>query len=118
MVINQEVSQPIAPSAGSAIQSPSFSRRNVQTQLTVQDGDTIAIGGIIQENDLNSTTGIPGLVRIPILGGLFGGKSITKTRTELVIFLTPRVVYDTPEMKEATEEMKARFRQLTRLMKN
>ncbi len=117
MVINQEVSQPIAPAASSAIQSPSFSRRNVQTQLTVQDGDTIAIGGIIQENDLNSTTGVPGLVKIPIIGGLFGGKSITKTRTELVIFLTPRVVYDTPEMSEASEELKARFKQLTRLMK-
>jgi general secretion pathway protein D len=117
MVINQEVSQAIAPSASSAIQSPSFSRRNVQTQVTVQDGDTIAIGGIIQENDLNSTVGVPGLARVPILGSLFGSKSITKTRTELVIFLTPRVVYDTPEVTEATEELKARFKSLTRIMR-
>jgi len=117
MVINQEVSNVIAPSANAAIQSPSFSRRNVQTQVTVQDGDTVAIGGIIQENDINSTAGVPGLVKIPILGGLFGSKSVTKTRTELVIFLTPRVIYDTAELSEATDELKGKFRKLTKMMK-
>ncbi len=117
MMIDQEVSQPIAAAAG-GIQSPSFSRRNVQTQLTIQDGDTIAIGGIIQENDLNSSMGIPGLIKIPFLGALFGGKSVTKTRTELVLFLTPRVIYDTPELTEATEELKSRFKKLNRLMKD
>jgi len=118
LVINQEVSTPIAPSASATIQSPSFSRRNVQTQVTLQDGDTIAIGGIIQENDVNSNTGVPGLARIPIFGALFGSKSITKTRTELVIFLTPRVIYDTAEMTEATDEMKGQFKKLQRLMRN
>lgn len=118
MLINQEVSQPIAPGANDSIKSPSFSRRNVQTQLTVQDGDTIAIGGIIQETNLNSTSGVPGLIKIPFLGAIFGNKSVTKQRTELVIFLTPRVIYDTPQLTEASEELKSRFRQLNRLMKN
>ncbi len=117
MTIDQEVSQPIAPAANAAIQSPSFSRRNVQTQITVQDGDTIAIGGIIQENDLNSTSGIPGLIKIPYFGALFGDKSVTKQRTELVIFLTPRVIFDTPEMNEATEELRGRFRTLQRALR-
>ena len=59
LMINQEVSTPVAPDPGAAIQSPSFSKRSVQTQVTVQDGDTIAIGGIINENHGYSTSGIP-----------------------------------------------------------
>lgn len=117
MLVDQEVSQPIAASSG-GIQSPSFSKRNVKTQLTIQDGDTIAIGGIIQENNLNSTMGVPGLVKIPFLGALFGDKSVTKQRTELVLFLTPRVIYDTPELTEATEELKSRFKKLNKLIRD
>ncbi|MCS6954694.1 MAG: type II and III secretion system protein, partial [Bryobacterales bacterium] len=113
LVVDQEVSQPLAPTG--PIQSPSFSRRNVQTQLTLQDGDTIAIGGIIQENNLNSRSGVPGLVRIPVLGALFGESSVTKQRTELVIFITPRVIHDTPELADATEEVRMRFRAISKL---
>jgi general secretion pathway protein D len=113
MVVNQEVSQPLAPTG--PIPSPSFSRRNVQTQLTLQDGDTIAIGGIIQENNLDSRSGVPGLARIPILGSLFGETSVTKQRTELVIFITPRVIYDTPELTDATDEVRLRFRSLSKM---
>ncbi len=116
LMLNQEVSSPIPPSA-SGIQSPSFTTRNVQTQVTVQDGDTIAIGGIIQETDTYSTSGVPVLHRIPILGMAFGAKSISKERTELVVFLTPRVVYDTNEIAEATDELKLKFRRLQRLIR-
>ncbi len=59
--INQDVSSPIPPSPGGGIQSPPPSRRNVSTRVTVvQDGDTIAIAGIIQEQDASSSAGIPG----------------------------------------------------------
>jgi general secretion pathway protein D len=115
MVIDQEVSQPLAPTG--PIASPSFSRRNVQTQITLQDGDTIAIGGIIQETNLNSRSGVPGLVKIPILGSLFGDTQVTKQRTELVIFITPRVIYDTPELNDATDELRMRFRTLSKILK-
>jgi general secretion pathway protein D len=116
MVINQEVSAPIPPAPGS-IQSPSFSKRNVQTQVTVQDNDTVAIGGIIQETDTSSSGGIPGLHRIPILGAAFGSKSSTKARTELIVFLTPRVIYDTNQIAEATEELRSRLKRLEKLIK-
>jgi len=117
LVINQEVSAPQAPAASSAIQSPSFSRRSVQTQVTVNDGDTIAIGGIIQESDTRSSAGVPLLHRVPVLGGLFGNKSTSKERTELIVFMTPRVIYDTTEITEASEELKARVRALRKMVK-
>ena len=114
--VDQEVSSPVAPGAGSAIQSPSFSTRNVKTQVTVQDGDTIAVGGIIKESETSSSAGVPLLHRIPVLGMAFGAKSTTSDKTELVIFLTPRVIYDTNAIAEATEEIKGKLRRLTRII--
>jgi general secretion pathway protein D len=118
LVVNQEVSAPQAPAAESAIQSPSFTKRNVQTQVTVQDGDTIAIGGIIQETDTSSSSGIPVLHRLPVLGGVFGSKSVTKQRTEMVIFLTPRVIYDTNELTDASDELAGRLKRVQKIMKD
>jgi general secretion pathway protein D len=118
LIINQEVSSPIAPPASAAIQSPSFSKRNVTTQVTVQDGDTIAIAGIIQETDTSSSAGIPMLNRIPVIGGAFGNRSYSKERTELVVFMTPRVIYDTSEMVEATDELKSKLKRLQKAVKD
>ena len=119
MVINQDVSAPTAPPAGIgvSINSPSFSKRNVSTQVTVQDGDTVAIGGIIQETESLTSSGIPFLHRIPVLGAAFGNKSMNHARTELIVFLTPKVIYDTNQIAEATEELKAKVKKLERMIK-
>jgi general secretion pathway protein D len=115
MVISQQVSDPVPPSTGSAIQSPSFSQKSVSTQVTVQDGDTVAIGGIIQETSAETSSGIPVLHRLPYVGALFGSKSISKDRSELVIFLTPRVIYDTNQVMEATQELKDQMQKLKKI---
>lgn len=117
LVINQEVSAPQPPAATAAIQSPSFSKRSVHTQVTVNDGDTIAVGGIIQESNTQSSAGVPVLHRIPVVGGLFGNRSTSRERTELIVFMTPRVIYDTAEILEAGEELKMRLRELRKLVK-
>ncbi len=118
MVINQDVSAPTAPSADASIQSPSFSHRTVQTQITLQDGDTIAIGGIIQETDTSSSAGVPVLHRIPVLGAMFGAKSINKQRTEMVIFMTPHIIYDTNQLVEASDQLKTGFKRLNKLIRD
>jgi general secretion pathway protein D len=117
MVISQNVSSPQAAGASSAIQSPSFQNRSFQTQITVQDGDTVAIGGIIQESNLVSSAGVPFLHKLPGIGALFGAQSITKSRTELVVFLTPRVIYDTNQMVEATDEIRNSMKKIPKLIK-
>jgi len=117
MVINQNVSAPIPPPTGVTVDSTSFSERNVSTQVTVQDGDTVAIGGIIQEADTSSSAGIPLLHRIPILGAAFGSKSFSKQRTELIVFLTPRVIYDTNQIADASDEVRSKLKQLERMIK-
>jgi general secretion pathway protein D len=111
LVVNQDISAPSASASG-AVPGQSFSTRNVQTQLTLQDGDTIAIGGIILESSDVSSAGIPGLHRLPILGAAFGSRSYSKQKTELIIFLTPRVIFDNVDLQEASDELKSRFRKL------
>jgi general secretion pathway protein D len=111
MVIDQEVSDPTQTTT-SGIQSPSFDKKSIQTQITVQDGDTIAIGGIISETNSLSSSGIPGLNRLPIVGALFGSRSYSKARSELIIFMTPRVIYDSNQMSDATDELKSRLKAL------
>jgi len=116
LVINQEVSSPAPPPIG-GIQSPSFSNRNVNTQVTVQDGDTIAIGGIISESNSQTSGGVPFLHRIPVLGAAFGNKSFSRERTELLVFITPRVIYDTNEITDASDELVQQMRRLQKLMR-
>jgi general secretion pathway protein D len=115
LIVNQNVSSPQAPAASAAIQSPSFQNRSFQTQLTVQDGDTVAIGGIISETDLRSSGGVPFLSSLPGIGAVFGSKSTSKERTELVVFLTPRVIYDVTQMTDATDEIKSGMKRIQRL---
>ncbi len=120
MVINQSVSDPqptTAASSGSTINSPSFATKSVSTQVTVQDGDTIAIGGQIQESTSMILSGIPMLDRIPFLGALFGSRSYMKERTELIIFLTPHVIFDTNQMTDATDELRDKLKGLRKDVK-
>jgi general secretion pathway protein D len=111
MTINQTVTAPVATNT-SSIDSPSFSQRNVSTQVTVDDGDMIAIGGIIDETSTSASRGVPYLERIPGLNFLFGGHSSSKQRTELIVFLTPHVIYDTHHISDATEELKNQLKEL------
>ncbi len=70
----------------------SFTVNEATTELLVNDGETVVIGGISKTTDSNSETGLPGLRKIPILGWLFGMSSESKNKNELMIFITPRIV--------------------------
>jgi type IV pilus assembly protein PilQ len=73
-------------------QYPSIDTRNVTTQIAVNNGDTAVIGGIFEETNNNDVTKVPLLGDIPILGYLFKTTSKTSEKTELLIFLTPRII--------------------------
>ncbi|MBI5410511.1 MAG: type IV pilus secretin PilQ [Nitrospirae bacterium] len=75
------------PTAG-----PSIAKREAQTQVLIRDGETMVIGGIIDDTQRNTVTGIPFLSRIPVIGWLFKGKTEDVTKRELLIFLTPTIV--------------------------
>ena len=71
---------------------PAISKKEAQTQVLVKDGDTTVIGGIYTRSQGSSESGVPLFSRIPVLGWLFKSRSESDTRTELLIFITPRIV--------------------------
>ncbi|MCX8026393.1 MAG: hypothetical protein N3A62_00865 [Thermodesulfovibrionales bacterium] len=101
--INQEVSDyTLKTMYGS--EYPVIYKRETSTNVVVQDGETVIIGGLIKDKTDKTQEGLPLLSKIPILGYLFGYTANTNTRTELVILLTPRVVKDQQDAKDATNE--------------
>jgi general secretion pathway protein D len=87
-------------------------QREVATQVAVQSGQTVLLGGLIKQNDSLTDTGIPGLNQIPIFGRLFGTTSRTRTRTELIVLITPRVITNGDEAKQVTDEYQRKFESL------
>ena len=71
---------------------PRSTKRTVKTQVTVSDGDTVIIGGLIAENALENKKFIPILSAIPLIGRMFQSVSIEKEQRELLIFITPNVI--------------------------
>jgi Flp pilus assembly secretin CpaC/cell division septation protein DedD len=106
--VKQEVSAVGAPNFGST-GSPSFTTRDAETTAVVQDGDTLAIGGIIQEQKTRDRTGVPYLMDLPVVGRFFSTTSDQTDRTELVILITPHVVRNRAESRDVTEELKGRL---------
>ena len=66
--------------------------RDARTRVMVRDGGTTVIGGIYQSTENDQKNGIPLLYRLPIIGALFGNRSIVNNRDELLIFITPRII--------------------------
>ena len=109
--VRQEVSSP-GPPPTAGIQSPTINIRSVDTQVTVRNGQTIAIGGIISETRGNSRNRVPLLGSIPGLGLLFGTTSRKSDRTELIALITPRVIEDIEQAADLTEELKSTLKGL------
>ena len=81
---------------GGLITVPEVENRETDTIVRTRAGETIVIGGLMQNSIDNSQTGVPGLQSIPLLGGLFKGRSSVTTKSELVIFITPTIVVGQP----------------------
>jgi len=103
--ISQEISS-VQPAASEAIQSPSFLKRSITTRAVVADRETIALGGLIQESVTTNRNRIPLLGDIPGLGVLFGSTSYTRATTELIVLLTPHIVKNAEEARDATRELR------------
>lgn len=104
LTISQEVST-VLPTTTSNISSPTISNRTLDTQLSVEDGETIVLGGLIQNNTTEAESGIPLLKDLPFAGGLFKSTSLSQTRTELLVLITAYVLRDRNDKSAATESL-------------
>ena len=112
MEIKQEVTS-VVDTTTSGIDAPTFPRRAIETSVAVQSGNTIVLGGLIEDERAESESGIPGLYKIPLLGRLFGNTSEDTRRRELLVLITPRAVRSEHESREVTEEFRRKLQQLT-----
>ncbi|HEY4583265.1 MAG TPA: type II secretion system secretin GspD, partial [Lysobacter sp.] len=106
--IVQEVSSPGARDANA--RNVTINTRKVKTETAVQSGDTIMLAGLISDGVTRGSSGLPGLSRIPVLGGLFGRQSSRTDRNEVIVLLTPTVVRNPQEVRNLTDEYTRRFR--------
>jgi general secretion pathway protein D len=96
-----EVSSP-GDSAGGLGGSPPINASTVNSTLVVEDGKSVLIAGLIKEEDTNSRSAVPLIGHIPIFGWLFGSTTVSKTRTELIVILSPRVIHTTEAATDVT----------------
>ncbi|MDX7952699.1 type II secretion system secretin GspD [Lichenihabitans sp. Uapishka_5] len=114
--INQEVSG-VTSTTTSAIDSPTIQQRKVSTSVIVQDGQTLALGGLVQDKRVDNRTRMPLLGNLPAVGALFGTTDNSKVRTELIVFVRPRVLRNTVEARQVTDEFRGQLSELFRAQK-
>ncbi len=106
--ITQQVSEVDTnpPVQAQAVASPTFLDRTVHSRVVVQDGQTVGLAGLITDNVSRGNSGIPWLKDIPLLGVLAGTQNNQRTRTELLVLITPHVVHDQRDARALTEDMR------------
>jgi general secretion pathway protein D len=109
LTVSQEVSAALANTTP-GISSPLIQNRNVSTELTLSDGQTVVIGGLISENRTNDDTGVPYLKDVPGLGLLFRNQALSRDRTELLVFITPYVISSDADSAAITEQFRDQIR--------
>jgi general secretion pathway protein D len=108
--IVQEVSSPTGqPDANGNVR---IDTRKLKTEAAIQNGDTVLLAGLIDDGVTRGSNGLPGLSRIPIIGGLFGRQTSRTARSETIVLLTPTVIRNPQEARNLTDEYGSRFRAL------
>ena len=117
MEIQQEISNVVQSPSGtlSEITSPTINQRQINSTVAIASGETVALGGLIQDQRERTESGIPLLSRIPVLGALFSTRSNTVRRTELLVLITPSVVENPARARAVTQELQRRLRSLEEL---
>jgi general secretion pathway protein D len=114
--VNQEVSEADPSTITATNPNPNVATRNAKTSVQVASGESIVLGGLIREKKGRTTSGIPLLSKIPVLGAAFGHQDLSRSRTELVLVITPKIVSDTIQAREVTDELRRKLPSLEGLL--
>ncbi len=106
--VTQEISS-VAETQTSGIDSPTIRQRKIATNVLLNDGTTLALGGLVQDSDTKTVTKVPGLGDVPVVGGLFRRTESDKRRSELLILIRPRVVTIDNDARTVTEHWRTKL---------
>jgi len=97
-------------SVNDLIRVPRFKKKTAKTTLSVLEGQIIVIGGLISDTKSANTSGIPGLSKIPVFGGLFGKVESENSKTETILIMTPHIISDANQSRTVTDEFRQKVR--------
>lgn len=109
MEVYQEISN-VSSTRDSGNLTPTISQRQITSNVAIDNGQTVVLGGLISETQQQGRDGIPILSGLPGVGALFGERRNSSVRTELIVFITPRVIRDEREAEAVTAEMVSRLK--------
>ena len=89
-----------------------FLERSITSRVAVRSSESIVLGGLIRENKSQGSGGIPILHELPVIGALFGAKSTESSRTELIVIITPRVIFNDADLRDVSDDMRRQMRGL------
>jgi general secretion pathway protein D len=110
--VNLEIyqeSSAVKSTTDSSTVGPTTTKRSAKTSVLVKNGDTVVMGGMMQETFSTSESQVPLLGDIPLLGNLFKYKSISRKKTNLLIFLTPHVIKEPKDLAEVSEKQQKKM---------
>lgn len=93
-----------------ATRQRTFLERSIRSRVAVRSSESVVLGGLIRENASRGGSGVPFLRNVPLLGNLFGTTSLGNTRTELLVIITPRAIFNEDELREVSKEMRSQIR--------
>lgn len=105
LTISQEVSAAL-PNENPAIASPVFSNRLIVTEMSLEDGQTAIMGGLIEKRFIRGQTGVPFLKDLPVIGQAFRSETLTSDQTVLIVTITPYVLNDRGDRQRAQETLR------------
>jgi general secretion pathway protein D len=92
--------------------NPTFLERAIMSRVAVRSHESVVLGGLIRENAKNRESGVPFLHKLPLIGPIFGTVEKEDTRTELLVIITPRAIYNEQDLREVSEEMRSQIRHM------
>ena len=116
MHINQEVSSIFGP-LGDMSTDLITNKRQIETTVLVEDGDTIVLGGLIDDDVQESVKKVPLLGDIPLLGRIFQSSSTSRTKRNLMVFLKPTIVRDAEDVRNISNRKYNYFEAIQELQK-
>ncbi len=111
-IVSLQISQEVSRVQGTEDQfgNPTIAQRRITSSVNVTSGQTVVLGGLIQDDTVRGRDSVPGLGDIPVLGNLFGSTNDLSRRTELIVFITPRVIRNADDARVISEELRDRMR--------
>ncbi len=108
--ISQEVSRVTDFQEFRVNENPIIQQRKITSRVNVLSGQTVVLGGLIQDSDSRRREQVPVLGNLPVIGDLFSSSSAANARTELLVFITPRIIRNAEDARAVSEELRDRMR--------